>query len=126
MWSLCAVLLLSPVLAGTATAHQASTPVPVVKASPNAVVVEAGSVAAFAVRVVHASSKLPSNIQWTIRGLPQGVEGHPTLPCATPQACLVALRADPSSPESTSLITIVLRAGSTVRAIPVALHVKAH
>ena len=109
-----------PLAASPIGSASAATRIPVVTVSPSAVVLGAGQVGAFAVR---SSSNLPSNVRWTIRGLPQGVEGKATLPCASPRACVVALRANPSAPESTSLITIVLSVGPSVRSVSVALHV---
>ena len=98
---------------------QAATKVPVTEVSPRALALLAGSTANLAVRF---SSARPSSLRWAVEGSPVGVSAGFT--CTSSRVCQLTLRADPAAPEDTVLLEFVLRAGTSSRRIPLALHVE--
>ena len=97
----------------------AATSVPNATLSPQGVSVTAGSSVDIAVRL---SSSRPSNLTGSLRGQPAGVTG--TISCASSRDCVLQLAASPTAPEATNLTYLVLRDGSRLRLVPLAVHVE--
>ncbi len=103
----------------TSSSASAATVLPSAQVAPNAVAIGAGTSAQLSVKF--ASAK-PTNLRWTLEGRPDGVSAR--FECSTSRSCVVTLSASAAAQESTALLELVLRAGSSSRRIPVALHVE--
>ena len=106
------------VLVNGGSPASAATSVPNATLSPQGVSVTAGSSVDIAVRL---SSSRPSKLTGSLRGQPAGVTG--TISCASSRDCVLQIVASSTAPEATNLAYVVLRNGSRVRQIPLALHV---
>ncbi len=107
------------VLVNGGSPASAATSVPNATLSPQGVSVTAGSSVDIAVRL---SSSRPSKLTGSLRGQPAGVTG--TISCASSRDCVLQLVASPTAPEATNLTYLVLRNGSRLRLVPLAVHVE--
>ncbi len=99
---------------------QAATRMPSATINPNAVALAAGSSTNL---VVTLAGNRPARFAWALSGKPAGVSA--TLACPTLRSCVLSVRAEAQAATSTSLLELALSSGSSVRRLPIALHVQA-